>query len=1589
MKCGIQLVLALVVTSLSLQVLGAPQWTFPVVNLDQWRLSGTVTAALANQQTGKVYVGIETTEALRRNLLVFDYSKNGSIVDAPRRFAGHPSTQPPGNTSSIRQLLLDRNRRTLYVLQRTSQTSITPLVAYRLNAAGEPVGVPFIVETGLPLADCQAIALHPTAPRLYAIGRWSDAIATLTLDATGKPTGAPTLTSTGQVGKSTIAVRPDGRKLYLGTRSSTVEVCDIDAGGAVVGKARSFPLLDAVQGTPFFVASSGLYYRSNDGKLRGITLINTGEPKAPGEIVTGIAVQAVAVSAPDRLLVAEPVTFQDAVTKAEVVSGTQIKEIRLQADGTPGAIIRTSPVLNRLTATALGSTPGAVVAVDSLGGGFLGNRFSGLHVCMTLESMTPGGNPQAQLTTVAMSDKPGYLSFAYAPSRGMVYAADEGPIAARYGIPEGNYAITLHPPLEQTIAVYSVARGGGVRRIPCPDADNAIAVDDALGVLYVARRDGSVAVRAMQDGIPCATGENVGVGLQSISAMVVNPHNHAVYVFGAKGDVAPAADAFVRHRLVTVPSPVHISQSAVDPVAQRLYAVSGWNDGRNLWVWSLAKDGALQDEPRTFSDGLAAGSPTTPSSSIGLALDSTRRRLYVSNYPDINVGKGALLVYSLDQHGDPIGAPKVHAASLTFGGMYGYDGLTISADGQWLLATGSGEESIFALALDAHGNPTGGMKSWPTNGQRKSLLVPSTDPHTLLVGSYPSALDVVRLGDDGLPVNSVHSSWTIGGQSVDLPLLAVGDSSAWIPLDDGLKGADGVTFGRLAFTGSATPLKAACVKFEVAFGPGTRPVATVRANIAGNYAALFLPYYGLEDLSQLPALVQDASARYQRFVNYAQQNALSPEERPKQFVIADTVHLVDSSPLAMERGIEALAMVGKNSLYIGNYFPAAPPYLDPARVREVAQRNGITRAMYAIYNPEGYFDYLAETQARPFLDDWAKSWRQYVSVSGLQPEEVALFHLADEPGWYFPTTLNEATGRIRTADFAKTNLPMMSEAEITQRLEHFCQYVRSKGMTPQYFGKTSWAEIVPIGQGSATTLPAKRLFYWTMRYFPESFSRSLANATQALQRQFNSNILVGTNLNNWPGIFLRNAAGYKIANNIDAGPDAGMGAPDWFDLGRKNAVTTMWTEDWFPDNEAQRWSLYSDLLRCAARHGDLNFGGFLIGEQIHAMPDGGLYKIMAFTGHGAKAIDNWIFGPLQVVELSWSDMKASYASQAEGYRMLGRSERLLYPGKPRNGTVAIQLPTASQVWIDHRGEWNQNQLYMSELYGLHAALIHEQYTVDFIDDFDIEEGALEKYSYTTFYMTGANLSAKAQNAILAWVAKGGTLVMMPGAGVADEYDEALAILTAAAGATCGRVESIVTPEQDEILQHIPLVISFRNASFGVITDATAMPTMALTLTGAQVMATLPDGSPVVAEKRHGEGKVVSFGYWPGYTYWTSPDRNDPGRLPSGWAECTRAVISAPARLARTKKIVEMSQPLVEGVLLESDKGTAVTLLNWSGKPLTSLTVILPDAPAVLAAARDGKLKLSSVRQGALKYTIRGSNIVITLPLKTVDVLMFE
>ncbi|MBV9468412.1 MAG: beta-galactosidase trimerization domain-containing protein [Abitibacteriaceae bacterium] len=737
-------------------------------------------------------------------------------------------------------------------------------------------------------------------------------------------------------------------------------------------------------------------------------------------------------------------------------------------------------------------------------------------------------------------------------------------------------------------------------------------------------------------------------------------------------------------------------------------------------------------------------------------------------------------------------------------------------------------------------------------------------------------------------------------------------------------------------------------------------------NCAWAFVAPLCMIAGLAAVTRFtPAQAQNAgaSAEYQQGLAWAQAVAVPDNLRPRQFVIADYLigPTANQQPQDLDAGLQTLAALGMNTAEIRRWGALSN------QVAAHARQVGITRFRRAIYsplppnpdrNPSLYFSWNTDALTPAKVDAWARDQVRQSEAFGMPASDVALFHMADEPGWYFPYI---------TRQFASS----------PARLQMFHNFLQSKGLQPGDVGAQDWSQVLPLTaaqlQARNYDLPGRRLFYWTTRYPTETASDAFKTWSDALRRQFNPNLLITSNWNNPVDRYYYPSPGRKIGNNQETGPDAAMGMMDWMDVGRKGALTALWTEDWFTDQDAQSWSYYADALHSAAQQSGVQFGGYITGRKLGDNPAGGKYRALALIGHGAKAIDYFCYGPeSQFPGNTYSNNRNAYGAIAGANRLIGRAESLLYPGQRLPARIAILLPRSAQAW-DETSTINQFPVYQQEVKGIHFALTHSHYPVDFIDEENLASGDFARRNYFILYVTSPNLAAAAQTALQTWINNGGTAIFSPGAAAADEYNSPSGTLNAARG-----VRAIMLPHTGNAVGAVQ--VSFRDQNFGNNLTLSG-PSAPLQVTGGTTLAQFANGSPALVSNRVGQGLALSYGFWPGTAYYASVQRPGPAQLPQGWNDALRSVITAVPRVTRVGRPVDVDTDLVEASRLDSTAGIAVTLLNWTNQPQGQIAVTVHNVGTVTS--------VGSAEQGTVPFTQNGTDLRVSLPLRDVDVLMIR
>jgi hypothetical protein len=276
--------------------------------------------------------------------------------------------------------------------------------------------------------------------------------------------------------------------------------------------------------------------------------------------------------------------------------------------------------------------------------------------------------------------------------------------------------------------------------------------------------------------------------------------------------------------------------------------------------------------------------------------------------------------------------------------------------------------------------------------------------------------------------------------------------------------------------------------------------------------------------------------------------------------------------------------------------------------------------------------------------------------------------------------------------------------------------------------------------------------------------------------------------------------------------------------------------------------------------------------------------------------------------------------------------------------------------------------YQADQFGMYLSLaVHGGVPVDFVDEV-AAKNATVMATYKVLIITEPNVPKATIEALAAWVDAGGALVLSGGAAVADEYnttDETFAQLT---GCKLDVFSRRVLPEVRQLPGPSPLPF----AANGTVVNTDGAPAQvqmfgdATLFThvgeGSKTLGTFDGGAPAVVQSRVGSGSIVQMAWQPGLSYLSNATQeyyvpNPLTQFPAAIRDFLRGLLGASyappvvasvpaandaarvnghvdvtATTTATTAAATVEQPAVgiETVLLASDAGAVVSIVNWGG-----------------------------------------------------------
>ena len=557
-------------------------------------------------------------------------------------------------------------------------------------------------------------------------------------------------------------------------------------------------------------------------------------------------------------------------------------------------------------------------------------------------------------------------------------------------------------------------------------------------------------------------------------------------------------------------------------------------------------------------------------------------------------------------------------------------------------------------------------------------------------------------------------------------------------------------------------------------------------------------------------------------------------------------------------------------------------------------------------------------------------------------------------------------------------------------LRHFRGWLARRGIEPRDLGAERLEDVAPIEtpedyhkRAAIAPAPAARVFYHTSRFRQAAATQRVRWHTEAFHKHFGGGALTSTLVADHP-YFGGTGLGMGMKPNFTWG-----GAPlamDWFDLARSKAVDLGGIEDWmglqYMYGPHATWEGFQLMGFQAAIFRSGSGGELPVMAWITPSDETNLrLKTASALCQGAKHFFYWTYGPTATsTENYWSDLRSEYDGIAAVTRQLAAAEAVLADGRPRKTRVALLYSISSDLWQPF------DYVHMLERRAIYLSLVHDQYLVDFLTEQDVEAGRLGDYD--VLYTADPCVTVKAADRIAAWVRAGGRVYGSCAAGSRNEFNEPVGPLAKVFGIGA-EVRTATQPGQYRVrcglndMKYADQVQVRKHEAIGEAAAFGALGTkVSFTPAGAEVIGTFADGSPAAAVHRLGKGLAVYVGACPGLAY-IKDAKFVAAELKEKWPAGLRAFINGVVRQRGVPRLVELSHPVVEAGVYDTDNATALVLANFAYEPIAELRVRLR-VPRPVRGVR-------SVEHGKLAFTAdpAAGTVSFALPLKLSDIVLIE
>jgi hypothetical protein len=435
----------------------------------------------------------------------------------------------------------------------------------------------------------------------------------------------------------------------------------------------------------------------------------------------------------------------------------------------------------------------------------------------------------------------------------------------------------------------------------------------------------------------------------------------------------------------------------------------------------------------------------------------------------------------------------------------------------------------------------------------------------------------------------------------------------------------------------------------------------------------------------------------------------------------------------------------------------------------------------------------------------------------------------------------------------------------------------------------------------------------------------------------------------------------------------------WISVFREGGMTMPWGEDYIwqvPVGTQQMNEIVLDMFRAGvANHPDAKIQYYVMPHWPGNTQASWRRQFYGALAHGAKVINLFEFRPVQAAYTeNHVSLPEMYQAVRVGIHELGQFDEIVQDGRVRPAQAGLWFSEAADVWNDNRPPFGAAKRT------LYIAARHQQLPLDMVVEGD------DLSNYKLIYLTDRHVSRAASKRLAEWVNNGGHLFATAGAGMRDEMDRPNEIIMDLLGVR----ETSLQISEDRInreKEDLPWAKPIADVGTDKLDPLPALGARSvLETTTAQRKLAFADGA--AAYTVHGRATCCAFLPGLAYFYPAIPRRPlDRGTTDDSMAHFIPTAFNpAAARLINLSttdidRPVVTSEPLVENTVIESKHGTAIPLINWSGRPVKQLTVQLN----IDVTGKDASLASG----GKVSEGRRNGKRVFTLDLEVADALIIR